>query len=336
MMHRPFINLTNDTNASFSKLDRLFTKIVLPDWTEKEDSVDVILVFLAFGVRMDNRVCAKKLAGFLESLDPGLGDFSKTIESQAWLTYSEINDLQLAKWNLAEDLIDAGVPLSARLQEFLFAEPGKLTCQIAEILQKSMIAECPPDLNAILNKETWLRSFVEIFFPTITKSAVKKFCEKIKSLMKRIGDSENRNGNLVDSMVKDKYTTTAKFPVGTKLTIGKGYLSRLASITQESQQKKRWKETTKKWKNLMKLIEQLQQETAKYKQAEECLEQQFAKLKATNEQLRQEIAGSDQVIQGSELRPIRISTIVDKTQDRIIEARRSITKNTRRSVTENS
>jgi molecular chaperone GrpE (heat shock protein) len=41
----------------------------------------------------------------------------------------------------------------------------------------------------------------------------------------------------------------------------------------------RWKEITKKWKTFQKLIEQVQQETALYKQAEKRLEQQFDKLK---------------------------------------------------------
>jgi len=93
---------------------------------------------------------------------------------------------------------------------------------------------------------------------------------------------------------------------------------RIVSISKNDGSQKRWKETTKKWKNLQKLIEQLQQETAKYKQAEECLEQQFAKLKAANEQLRREITGSDQVIQEPELSRPRTIGSFGKKQDRIL------------------
>ena len=60
---------------------------------------------------------------------------------------------------------------------------------------------------------------------------------------------------------------------------------------------KRWRATTKKWKSYQRLIEQLQKETALYKQAEQRLEQQFAKLKAANEQLRQAIAGNNELAQ---------------------------------------
>jgi peptidoglycan hydrolase CwlO-like protein len=92
----------------------------------------------------------------------------------------------------------------------------------------------------------------------------------------------------------------------------------IVSVSKNNGNQKRWKETTKKWKNLQKLIEQLQDETAKYKQAEECLEQQFARLKAANEQLRQEIAGSDQIIQEPELSRLRTIGSFDKRQSRIL------------------
>ena len=94
---------------------------------------------------------------------------------------------------------------------------------------------------------------------------------------------------------------------------------RIVSISKNDGNKKRWKETTKKWKNYQKLIEQLQQEIAKYKQAEECLEQQFAKLKATNEQLRQEITGSNQIIKETELSPPRTIGSFGKKQGRILD-----------------
>jgi predicted RNase H-like nuclease (RuvC/YqgF family) len=77
--------------------------------------------------------------------------------------------------------------------------------------------------------------------------------------------------------------------------------STIVSILKNNVSQNRWKETTKKWKNLQKLVEQLQEETAKYKQAEEALEQQFARLKAANERLRQEITGSEQIIKEADL-----------------------------------
>lgn len=76
---------------------------------------------------------------------------------------------------------------------------------------------------------------------------------------------------------------------------------RILSIQKNNGNQKRWKETTKKWKNYQKLIEQLQKETALYKQAEQRLEQQFAKLKAANEQLRQAVGINSELIQEPDL-----------------------------------
>lgn len=107
--------------------------------------------------------------------------------------------------------------------------------------------------------------------------------------------------------------------IGIKLEAeGDSDSSGIVSVSKNNGNQKRWKETTKKWKNLQKLIEQLQEETAKYKQAEECLEQQFTKLKAANEQLRQEIAGSDQVIEGPELSQSRTIGSFANKQSRIL------------------
>ena len=92
----------------------------------------------------------------------------------------------------------------------------------------------------------------------------------------------------------------------------------IVSISKNNGNQKRWKETTKKWKNLQKLIEQLQQETAKYKQAEVYLEQQFARLKAANEQLRQEISGSGQIIEETELSHPRTIGSLARKQNRIL------------------
>jgi hypothetical protein len=93
---------------------------------------------------------------------------------------------------------------------------------------------------------------------------------------------------------------------------------RIVTSSKSNGNQKRWKETTKKWKNFQKLIEQLQQETARYKQAEERLEQQFAKLKAANEQLRQAITGSNLLIQESELSRPRSIDSFGKEQGRIL------------------
>jgi hypothetical protein len=82
-------------------------------------------------------------------------------------------------------------------------------------------------------------------------------------------------------------------------------IHRIATISKNNGNPKRWRQTTKKWKNFKKLVEQLQQETSRYKQAEEFLEQQFARLKAANEQLRQAITESNFVIQEPELSHLR-------------------------------
>jgi hypothetical protein len=101
--------------------------------------------------------------------------------------------------------------------------------------------------------------------------------------------------------------------------------STIVSISKNNGNHNRWKETTKKWKNLQKLIEQLQEETAKYKQAEEFLEQQFARLKAANERLRQEIAGSDKIIQEPELSQPRTIGSFSRKQSRILDTSGTLT-----------
>jgi peptidoglycan hydrolase CwlO-like protein len=130
-------------------------------------------------------------------------------------------------------------------------------------------------------------------------------------------------GRIVAKQIVERAST-----IGIKLDAGTGVhqgsegdtnsRSSIVSISKNNGNQKRWKETTKKWKNYQKLIEQLQQETAKYKQAEECLEQQFVKLKAANEQLRQEITGSNQVIEETELSRTRTIGSFGKQQDRIL------------------
>lgn len=55
-------------------------------------------------------------------------------------------------------------------------------------------------------------------------------------------------------------------------------------------EKRRWKQTTDKWKNYGALVEQLRHEVAEYKRAEENFKQQLARLKAANERLQQELA----------------------------------------------
>jgi peptidoglycan hydrolase CwlO-like protein len=119
--------------------------------------------------------------------------------------------------------------------------------------------------------------------------------------------------------------TTAKQIEKKPLTIGinldaegDSKSSTIVPVSKNNGNQKRWKETTKKWKNLQKLIEQLQEETAKYKQAEERLEQQFARLKAANERLRQEIAGSDHIIKEPELSQPRTIRSFGKEQSRLL------------------
>lgn len=95
-------------------------------------------------------------------------------------------------------------------------------------------------------------------------------------------------------------------------------IHRIVTISKNNGNPKRWRETTKKWKNFKKLIEQLQQETSRYKQAEELLEQQFARLKATNEQLRQAITESNLIIQEPELSRLRSIDSFVSQQRRIL------------------
>jgi peptidoglycan hydrolase CwlO-like protein len=96
---------------------------------------------------------------------------------------------------------------------------------------------------------------------------------------------------------------------------------RLASVSKKDGKQKRWKETTKQWKNFRELVEKLQDEVAKYKQAEEQLKQQLAKLKAANEKLQHEIAESKQAVKLSDLRGPRTVASFGKQQNRMYDDR---------------
>lgn len=97
--------------------------------------------------------------------------------------------------------------------------------------------------------------------------------------------------------------------------------TRLASVSKKDGKQKRWKETTKKWKNFRELVEKLQDEIAKYKQAEEQLKQQLTKLKAANEKLQHEIAESKQAVKLSDLGGPRTVASFGKQQNRMYDDR---------------
>jgi peptidoglycan hydrolase CwlO-like protein len=131
-------------------------------------------------------------------------------------------------------------------------------------------------------------------------------------------------------------TTGRPETVGVRLAAGKGDQQRfedfkshrIASISSRNDgQQKQWKETTKKWKSFQKLIEQLQHEISKYKQAEESFEQQFAKLKAANERLRQEITENKQGIEHSERSRPRTAGSFGKQQGRMLDASEVLAEN---------
>jgi len=84
-------------------------------------------------------------------------------------------------------------------------------------------------------------------------------------------------------------------------------------------EKKRWKQTTEKWKNFGALVEQLRHEVAEYKRAEENFKQQLAKLKAANERLQQELAGKG--ISRSDLGSSGPLARFSIQQDRMLDAR---------------
>lgn len=131
-------------------------------------------------------------------------------------------------------------------------------------------------------------------------------------------------------------TTARPETVGVRLAAGKGDQQRfedfkshrIASISSKNDgQQKQWKETTKRWKSFQKLIEELQHEISKYKQAEESFEQQFAKLKAANERLRQEITESKQSIEHSEPSRPRTAGSFGKQQGRMLDASEVLAEN---------
>ncbi|MHC4072289.1 MAG: hypothetical protein ACYSWW_00470 [Planctomycetota bacterium] len=115
--------------------------------------------------------------------------------------------------------------------------------------------------------------------------------------------------------------------VGIRLREGKGSARgfgdfkgrRLNAVSKGDGKLKRWKDTAKKWQNFQKLVEELQQEVRKYKQAEKNLEQQFMKIKGVNERLLHEINENKQTIRGSA--PGGTRAVGGFTsQDRIIDA----------------
>ena len=121
-------------------------------------------------------------------------------------------------------------------------------------------------------------------------------------------------------VAKKPLTIGANFDTGKKarqqIKSGSG-ISSFFSVPKGYGNQKGWKQTTKKWKVLQALTEQLQEETAKYLQAQELLEQQFARLQEANERLRQEIVGSEQIIQESKPRP-ELKPETETSQPRII------------------
>lgn len=139
----------------------------------------------------------------------------------------------------------------------------------------------------------------------------------------------------ITKIVEPKQTQELPPTIGTNLDTGKaahhslgGFKgNRLVSVSSSDGKQKRWKEATKKWKNFQKLIEQLQHEITKYRQAEECLEQQFARLKAANERLLQELTASDQVTQNSDLVGSRTSGSFGRQHDRMLDTREVLAEN---------
>jgi predicted nucleic acid-binding Zn-ribbon protein len=117
--------------------------------------------------------------------------------------------------------------------------------------------------------------------------------------------------------------------IGTNLGLGKGTHKeiadskshRSASVSKNNGKQKRWKETTKKWKNFKRLIEELQHEITKYKQAEECFKEQLAKLKAANERLQQELTESKKAAQHPEMGSPRIVGSFGKQKIRMLDDR---------------
>jgi hypothetical protein len=101
----------------------------------------------------------------------------------------------------------------------------------------------------------------------------------------------------------------------------------IASVSKNNGNPKRWRATTKKWKSYQRLIEQLQKETALYKQAEQRLERQFVKLKAANEQLRQAIAGNNELAQELDLSSPRMMESPGQQKERTLNSSDVHTKN---------
>lgn len=115
--------------------------------------------------------------------------------------------------------------------------------------------------------------------------------------------------------------------VGIRLREGRGSAKgfgdfkgrRLNAVSKGDGKLKRWKDTAKKWQNFQKLVEELQQEVRKYKQAEKNLEQQFMKLKRVNERLLHQINENKRTIRGSA--PAGTRTVGGfASRDRIIDA----------------
>jgi hypothetical protein len=84
-------------------------------------------------------------------------------------------------------------------------------------------------------------------------------------------------------------------------------------------EKKRWKQTTEKWKNFGALVEQLRHEVAEYKRAEENFKQQLAKMKAANERLQQELAAKG--VSRSDLASSGPLARFGRQPDRMLDAR---------------
>ncbi|MHC4150415.1 MAG: ParA family protein [Planctomycetota bacterium] len=136
---------------------------------------DVVWVLLAYGVKTYGKNYARRATEIIVSLSRELRFFAKTIEFQIFISYSEIDDLSRAKWQLAEDLLDADIPLSSEAQDLLFADRSGLSCEIAEKLEKVLWHKNPSELPLIREEVPWLLPLIDDLFPGLLSSSDPKF-----------------------------------------------------------------------------------------------------------------------------------------------------------------
>jgi RNA polymerase sigma factor for flagellar operon FliA len=181
---------------SQSKLNEYVTGTKLAELSQYSSFGDLVWVCIANKVHKGDEAWTKVAVETLEALDPNLSKYKETVESRLRVTFSELKDVKLTKWILAEDLLDAGVHLSSKLQNTLFTELSELACRVAEIFHESLTTEQACYFRGLVEELPWLQP-LETMLPKNLLPA----SDAVNVELKPCGglNVTNKTGSLVDT-----------------------------------------------------------------------------------------------------------------------------------------